>query len=348
MFERIRRAVCARLQQGVVAGGVAVAAMMVGGVSANAVAQETGDLEVRRGVVRLARSSTGTRVAKRVVLRGELRTVGLASEVDLDVDDVRVTLNGSVVFDLAQSDDRSGVSEGRFGRWKFREQGVPRRRASRLVLDLSLGKFKLDARGLALDADLLGDPADAEVVVELGGRRLETEVDFVAKRRQWRFRAQRRPVVAPPGGGGPGGGDPGGGDPGTNPPDGSVPFTIVDSGTQSGITTRREVVIRDAGAWEALWSEHKGGAAPTIDFTRELVVGVFQGDQPSEGYGEGLVGVIATGGDYDVRHVFSSTQGSCAVATVITQPFVLARVRITSGRVDFTESRAVSICHGGP
>lgn len=348
MFGQSRRGVCARWTRALAICGMVVATAVALGTAERAVAQEMSELEVRRGVVRLARSALGAKVAKRVVLRGDLSTLGLASEVDLRSDDVRVLLNGSLVFELAGNADRSGVQEGRFGRWKFREQDVPRRRASRLVLDLSLGKFKLDARGLALDTSVLGDPENAEIVIELGGRRLEAEIDFVASRRQWRFRAKRRAVVTPPGGGNPGGGDPGGGDPGTTPADGAVPFTIVDSGTMSGITTRREVVIRDSGAWSALWAEHRGGTAPSIDFSREIVVGVFQGNQPSAGYGESLVGVVATGGDYDVRHVFSSTQGSCAVATVITQPFVLARVRATTGRVDFTETRAVSICHGGP
>lgn len=47
----------------------------------------------------------------------------------------------------------------------------------------------------------------------------------------------------------------------------------------SGITDKRFVTVRDTMRWAALWNEHSGGAsaAPAVDFSQKMVVGVFLG-----------------------------------------------------------------------
>ncbi|HYD95066.1 MAG TPA: hypothetical protein VEC01_07065 [Noviherbaspirillum sp.] len=47
----------------------------------------------------------------------------------------------------------------------------------------------------------------------------------------------------------------------------------------SEIAEKRFVAIRDAAAWAALWNEHSAGRAPlpAVDFTQQMVVGVFLG-----------------------------------------------------------------------
>lgn len=64
-------------------------------------------------------------------------------------------------------------------------------------------------------------------------------------------------------------------------PSSDVEFTVLAAGTDSGIRTPTQVIIRDAAAWRALWIRHAGPAArpPSVDFGREMVVALFAGMQ---------------------------------------------------------------------
>jgi len=66
-------------------------------------------------------------------------------------------------------------------------------------------------------------------------------------------------------------------------PEGLIPVTTVAVGTTSGIQTFTLVVIRNRTEWNALWQKHTAGArgtaaaVPTIDFTQQMVIGLFAG-----------------------------------------------------------------------
>ncbi|MFL6635854.1 MAG: protease complex subunit PrcB family protein [Massilia sp.] len=68
------------------------------------------------------------------------------------------------------------------------------------------------------------------------------------------------------------------------PPAGTaIAYETVASDNLSGVTARQTVVIRDQPAWDKLWSQHTAGrtpapAAPKVDFTRKMLVGVFAGE----------------------------------------------------------------------
>lgn len=68
--------------------------------------------------------------------------------------------------------------------------------------------------------------------------------------------------------------------------DAGVPFSTFSSplSSQSAITEQRLVTVRDADAWARLWAEHVGSAAgtrplPPVDFSRNMVIGVFLGSR---------------------------------------------------------------------
>lgn len=62
------------------------------------------------------------------------------------------------------------------------------------------------------------------------------------------------------------------------------------AGSRSGVAKDAVVtaVARTPAEWEALWQRHTGGdkkrGAPPVDFTKEMVVGVFLGARPRAGY----------------------------------------------------------------
>ncbi len=65
-----------------------------------------------------------------------------------------------------------------------------------------------------------------------------------------------------------------------------VPFTTIALGSQSGIRTRSEVVIRTPSEWQTLWQKHMAGlpqapARPAVDFSRDMVIAVFAGEVPA-------------------------------------------------------------------
>lgn len=58
-----------------------------------------------------------------------------------------------------------------------------------------------------------------------------------------------------------------------------VGFATVDTGQNSGVRDPAWLVIREAPAWAELWRRHAGATrpAPSIDFSRDMVIAVFTG-----------------------------------------------------------------------
>lgn len=126
----------------------------------------------------------------------------------------------------------------------------------------------------------------------------------------------------------------------------TVPFHIVDRGTQSGVEESRQIVVRTADEWAALWRVHgMARERPKIDFTREMVVGVFIGSRPTAGFGVDIVGVAeeSGGSPSDPRFVVryrEKTPGPDAItAQVLTSPYVLVSVPTMAGEVKFERVR---------
>src|SRR5436190_19970182 len=64
----------------------------------------------------------------------------------------------------------------------------------------------------------------------------------------------------------------------------ALPRTIA-KGDQSNIESPTQVLARTEAEWVALWRRHAGdGERPPVDFTREMVVGVFMGSRPNAGF----------------------------------------------------------------
>ena len=75
-----------------------------------------------------------------------------------------------------------------------------------------------------------------------------------------------------------------------------VPWTTIGQGDQSGHREAANVVIRDADSWQRLWAQHGTGRLPSpplpsIDFARDMVIGVFLGERPSGGFAIEVTGV---------------------------------------------------------
>jgi len=117
---------------------------------------------------------------------------------------------------------------------------------------------------------------------------------------------------------------------------GGVPTRTIDKGTQSSIDAARTVVARTPQEWTAVWRAHAHGKpAPAIDFTREMVVGVFLGTRPTAGYGVEIAGAREDAGVLVVQYREGSPPRDAMTAQVLTMPYHLVAVPKASGEVRF-------------
>jgi hypothetical protein len=116
-----------------------------------------------------------------------------------------------------------------------------------------------------------------------------------------------------------------------------VAYTTIASGAHSGIDDRREVVVRSAAEWAALWKEHAAGQpAPSVDFARSIVVGLFLGSRPTGGHAVEIRGVERNDRTLTVTYRERRPDPSSIVTQVMTAPFHLVRVDRHDGEVRFT------------
>lgn len=212
-------------------------------------------------------------------LRGDLVATAALAAWDPDPAGVSASLGPAVLAGGAEPEARSRVSRSRNGSWSVvtRRAFGGRGTFSLHILPAS-GRFEIRARGFPA-ADLAAAGAGGVTLsLVLGGSSWSGTIDFEPTRRGgWSYSFAPPPWSPPPG-------DTGGGGP---PPGGNASFQTVDRGAVSGIRAFRFAVVSDAASWQALWAEHApaGGTAPSVDFSREIVIGAFLGPRPSTGYG---------------------------------------------------------------
>jgi hypothetical protein len=117
-----------------------------------------------------------------------------------------------------------------------------------------------------------------------------------------------------------------------------VAFKVVDATNNSSIHTARNVVVKDAGAWAALWAEHAGTSRPlpAVDFSTSMVVGVFLGERPSGCYGTSISKVTRNANGIAVQHTDSMPGIAVLCAMYVPTPAALAVIDRSDLPVEFT------------
>jgi hypothetical protein len=122
----------------------------------------------------------------------------------------------------------------------------------------------------------------------------------------------------------------------------TVPFTTIAAGPQSGVEIQREIVIRTAAAWKALWLEHAPDEPmPAIDFSKSVVAGVFLGLRSTGGYGVTVSSVDRQEKGVVVRWREQKRDPNAMVIQMVTFPFVLVRI-------DDVGASAITFQRSGP
>jgi len=107
---------------------------------------------------------------------------------------------------------------------------------------------------------------------------------------------------------------------------GTLPRTIA-KGDQSNIETATHIVARTEADWIDLWRRHAGDRdRPPVDFTREMVVGVFMGTRPNAGFSTTIISSLEVKGVLVVRYTETLPPRDAVTAQVLTSPYHLVAI----------------------
>ena len=117
---------------------------------------------------------------------------------------------------------------------------------------------------------------------------------------------------------------------------GDAPLRALDKGDQSNVDDARQVVARTAPEWTTLWRQHSPDLPrPTVDFAREMVVGVFLGSRPSAGFAIDIVSARDDHGALTVRYRETIPPPGAIAAQVITSAYCIVALPRRDGDVRF-------------
>jgi hypothetical protein len=105
----------------------------------------------------------------------------------------------------------------------------------------------------------------------------------------------------------------------------------VEKGHRSGVRESLQVVIRNQDEWHAFWKRHSAietnpPPAPSIDFNREMVVGIFLGEKRTGSYEVEIVRAERSDSALYFYYREKIPSPGAIVTQALTQPFHLVRV----------------------
>ena len=115
-----------------------------------------------------------------------------------------------------------------------------------------------------------------------------------------------------------------------------VPMRSLERSSQSFVDTAKQFVARTPAEWEAIWKQHAPARpAPEVDFSKDMVVGVFLGSRNSAGYSVEIVGVEKEAAGVVVRYRETRPGRGAITAQIITSPYHFVAVPKADGTVRF-------------
>jgi hypothetical protein len=114
-----------------------------------------------------------------------------------------------------------------------------------------------------------------------------------------------------------------------------LPFKTISLTSLSNAHEARNVVVRDAEAWQRLWQEHAPDTpVPAVDFSTSMVVGVFMGSA-SPCYSTAIANVHRSADRITVLRVDRQPPPDVACVTLVTWPAHLVAMERSELRVEF-------------
>ena len=112
----------------------------------------------------------------------------------------------------------------------------------------------------------------------------------------------------------------------------ALPFSTVAKGAASGILEPLQVAIRTRDEWVAFWARHTRAQvqpppAPPVDFSREMVVGIFLGARATGGHEVEITKVERGGPGLRIHYRTKRPDPGAMVTQARTQPYHLIKLK---------------------
>jgi hypothetical protein len=101
----------------------------------------------------------------------------------------------------------------------------------------------------------------------------------------------------------------------------------IEKGDQSNVEDAKQVLARSGAELRVLWQQHAPDRpAPSIDFSKEMVVAVFMGSRPNAGFSTAIVSATAAAGVLIVRYSETRPKPGAIAAQVLTFPYHIVAI----------------------
>ena len=101
----------------------------------------------------------------------------------------------------------------------------------------------------------------------------------------------------------------------------------IEKSDQSNVDDAKQVLVRTAAEWTTLWQQHNPDRPkPAVDFSKEMVVGVFMGSRPNAGFSTAVTTATAASGALIVKYTETIPAAGRVSAQVLTFPYHLVAI----------------------
>ena len=116
-----------------------------------------------------------------------------------------------------------------------------------------------------------------------------------------------------------------------------ISYKLIDQGFYSGVSSNRNVVIKDKASWMGLWQEHNKTNAnmPNVDFSKNMIVGLFMGSRPTGCYAIEDVTVWRAAGKIQITHHNLNPGPTIDCTMSVSSPFKLIEIPRSEEIVEF-------------
>jgi hypothetical protein len=128
----------------------------------------------------------------------------------------------------------------------------------------------------------------------------------------------------------------------------AIEFRTLVKTSFSGVDKSKNVVVKGRAALETLWSEHfsknsQPQPLPLVDFSRQMVLGVFTGDEVGGCAGMSVARVLSKDGKMVVEYQIHTAPLDAVCAAVVTQPSQIIVLERSDAPVEFVKLKVASL-----
>jgi hypothetical protein len=126
---------------------------------------------------------------------------------------------------------------------------------------------------------------------------------------------------------------------------GTLPLRRIGQWSTSGLTAPAREVIRDDGAYARFWAGLGAGERPSVDFSRDVVIAVAAGQQPTGGHAITVNRVVRQGAGLAVEVLTTNPGAGCMTTQQLTQPVDVVVVAAADARTwSFSDQTRTQDC----